>query len=284
MNRYFDCAELSDITIRFGSDIIRGHKIVLAQGSTWFSRAFEGGFQEATAAELELFEDDPIAVKGMVAYLYGLHYYHHNGPLPKLRRLSDVTPFVQHRIKCLLYFVDLWVVADKYGVTSLADSILEDLRGPHWNTSWMYDNLVDTDRRTEFDFMVRTIYEKEDSAAATIVKQYICTTIARHQKERMAQSDRVEWSGFVAQLIRDILGLAVEMGPESRKYLVSPTPSTIKEEGVLSGSNVNARSEGSEPTKCGAEVVKGAEEKRGFTRGRLVPKLANLMGEVKRLL
>ena len=203
MNRYFDCAELSDITIRFGSDIIRGHKIVLAQGSTWFSRAFEGGFQEAATAELQLLEDDPMAVKGMLAHFYGPRY-DPNGPQlrPYTASRRDEPFRIWDQIEpmsYLLYLVDLWVVADKYDVICLKDGIVSAL-------SDNLPNFYTAEMRPEFEWVARKVYETDDSDSATVVKRGICCIIAHRFR-----SASPEWRVLFEQLMRDIPALAVDV-------------------------------------------------------------------------
>lgn len=73
-DRYFNNPALSDVVIHFSGRQVKAHKVILASQSEHFRAMFEGGFAEASAHEVHLYEDDPEAMYGALAYCYGIYY------------------------------------------------------------------------------------------------------------------------------------------------------------------------------------------------------------------
>ncbi|EME84732.1 uncharacterized protein MYCFIDRAFT_41757 [Pseudocercospora fijiensis CIRAD86] len=69
---FHDNKHLSDVTICFSGRKFRGHRIVLCLASDYFQMTFNGRFLESKSNEIELKEDDPDAVAGVLRYIYGL--------------------------------------------------------------------------------------------------------------------------------------------------------------------------------------------------------------------
>ncbi|KAK3626195.1 hypothetical protein LTR56_019983 [Elasticomyces elasticus] len=100
LSGFFNSPEHSDITLRSGDDEIHAHKVILAQGSPYFRQlfaqqdkvcdfhghsvvvCFEKVSQPGKLTEIQDQQDEtitlkgePDALKGMLAWLYGLEYY-----------------------------------------------------------------------------------------------------------------------------------------------------------------------------------------------------------------
>ncbi|KAK4961904.1 hypothetical protein LTR10_002397 [Elasticomyces elasticus] len=93
LSSFFNSPEHSDITLRCGDNEIHAHKVILAQGSPYFRqlfaqqdkvRDFHGRFLVVCFEKLPkldqkdeaiTLEGEPEALKGMLAWLYGLEYY-----------------------------------------------------------------------------------------------------------------------------------------------------------------------------------------------------------------
>ncbi|KAK5707647.1 Kelch-like member 28 [Elasticomyces elasticus] len=70
---FFNSPELSDITLRCGDNKIHAHKVILAQGSPYFRQLFAQK-DEDKQDEVITLDGEPEALKGMLAWLYGLEY------------------------------------------------------------------------------------------------------------------------------------------------------------------------------------------------------------------
>ncbi|KAI7321430.1 hypothetical protein KC326_g2239 [Hortaea werneckii] len=129
ISEYFDSKTMSDVTVVFdtehGTCTISAHKIVLAQSSDFFKKAFIGNFKEASSAQIRLHDDNPFALFSLLAYCYGLRF---DGRSEYSK--TDISidcddhgaAYVQHQ-------VDVYVVADKYGVVNLCTDIQTKLPG-----------------------------------------------------------------------------------------------------------------------------------------------------------
>ncbi|KAI7189127.1 hypothetical protein KC343_g3985 [Hortaea werneckii] len=123
VSEYFDSKTMSDVTVVFdtenGTCSISAHKIVLAQSSDFFKKAFIGNFKEATSTEIRLHDDNPFALFSLLASCYGLRF-DGRSEYSKTDIPIDCNPpgaaHVQHQ-------VDVYVVADKYGVGNLCTDI-----------------------------------------------------------------------------------------------------------------------------------------------------------------
>ncbi|KAF5569597.1 hypothetical protein FPANT_13896, partial [Fusarium pseudoanthophilum] len=76
----------SDLTISCGNDQYRVHKAIICPRSNFFEAAFSGEFKEAQTGEIDLPDDDPVAVKMMIEYLY------HDTYMPPPREGAVDTP------------------------------------------------------------------------------------------------------------------------------------------------------------------------------------------------
>ncbi|KAK3634092.1 protein modification by small protein conjugation [Elasticomyces elasticus] len=74
LSGFFNSPEHSDITLRSGDDEIHAHKVILAQGSPYFRQLFAQQDKDQQDETITL-KGEPDALKGMLAWLYGLEYY-----------------------------------------------------------------------------------------------------------------------------------------------------------------------------------------------------------------
>ncbi|KAK5174914.1 uncharacterized protein LTR77_000050 [Saxophila tyrrhenica] len=71
----FDKPEFSDITIKFGAQEVKCHKVVLTQASDYFRTLLTNrNFVESEQATIELQGDEPRAVMAMLRHIYGFPY------------------------------------------------------------------------------------------------------------------------------------------------------------------------------------------------------------------
>ncbi|KAK5727381.1 hypothetical protein LTR15_003276 [Elasticomyces elasticus] len=71
---FFNSPEHSDITLRCGDNEIHAHKVILAQGSPYFRQLFAQQDKDQKDRAITL-EGEPEALKGILAWIYGLEYY-----------------------------------------------------------------------------------------------------------------------------------------------------------------------------------------------------------------
>ncbi|KAK5170350.1 uncharacterized protein LTR77_004937 [Saxophila tyrrhenica] len=129
ISKYFDFAENSDVTVKFGGGHeLKAHKKFLALKSNFFNAAFNRREYQFYSNELMLHEDDPHAIKGLIAWIYCLH----DDGCGTYKLLSDnanwnylykIRPNVEG-VRYAKYIVDLFVVANKYMVQTLLEEVL----------------------------------------------------------------------------------------------------------------------------------------------------------------
>ncbi|KAF4547393.1 Hypothetical protein D9617_43g040090 [Elsinoe fawcettii] len=111
-----DDETLSDLTLHYGDQSRRVHKVILYTKSGYFKTLFTSGFKESTADEIRLEEEDCEYFTCMLRYIYG----------------EDV--FVSHDIDMDLgapnfhHAFRLFMLADKYQVLGLRDKLLAYVR------------------------------------------------------------------------------------------------------------------------------------------------------------
>ncbi|KAK4502337.1 hypothetical protein PRZ48_005762 [Zasmidium cellare] len=126
---YFDNPKLSDVTIHFGDHEVKAHRVTLASKSGYFRKMFESEFLEASARDVRLYEDDPDALYGMLAYLYDCTYHGQRQDGKPIIRPNTLIPRPrgdfngQEGREYLKYIVRVYEVADKYGVARLTTLI-----------------------------------------------------------------------------------------------------------------------------------------------------------------
>jgi len=124
------------VTLHFGGESILAHKVILAGHSKWFSNAFEGRFQEASADFICLHDDDPCAMMKMLQYIYQLPIYEKSNDTATAKELLEI--------------VEVCVVADKYVVSGLLETAskhFEAMAATSWVDLWTSDSLYKVIKR-----------------------------------------------------------------------------------------------------------------------------------------
>lgn len=131
------------------------HEAILCKVSPVFKAAFTSTFKEGLERKMTLPDDDADLFNLLVEWLYAGSY---NIPQPTGHKDKDAARFME--------FIRLYVLADKYGVTSLKNEIVKTLfdalkqnhkTGPNADTvAYVYENLPGTSpiRRLPADFYV----------------------------------------------------------------------------------------------------------------------------------
>ncbi|KAF2000823.1 hypothetical protein P154DRAFT_563001 [Amniculicola lignicola CBS 123094] len=111
----FNNPTLSDIKIKQTyNDKTReyhAHKSVLCLHSTYFLKAFTGNYREASDAEMEVHDDDPESFELALKFIYSAKY---QSIRKEINGDKD-----KNRIDVLCSIIKLYIVADKYHITSL---------------------------------------------------------------------------------------------------------------------------------------------------------------------
>ncbi|KAI6851023.1 hypothetical protein KC332_g322 [Hortaea werneckii] len=231
VSEYFDSKTMSDVTVVFdtehGTCSISAHKIVLAQSSDFFKKAFIGNFkvhlsstlaklpkrsakltpppsQEATSAEIRLHDDNPFALFSLLASCYGLRFdgrsEYSKTDIPIACDPAGAA-YVQHQI-------NVYVVADKYGVGNLCTNILTKLPGllaritaPSPHSAAQYP--------THLDQVARHIYLGHP-VAAKLLRKPVVEMFAKHVKSWVgtAEFERLvlDLPEFSVELFRALAG------------------------------------------------------------------------------
>ncbi|CAK1364431.1 hypothetical protein CB0940_08116 [Cercospora beticola] len=141
ISRLFGDPRWTDLEVHCGRQIWKVHRIVVCSQSTFFERAVEGGFAEATTGVVNLVEDDAFAVQALLQYFYSGDY---------LWQPTFSSPDgVENNPGPLAFAVAVHTIAEKYEVRplmSLAMAKSKALIGTNW-------------QRADFVDAVEAIYE-----------------------------------------------------------------------------------------------------------------------------
>lgn len=113
------------MTLSFGLHEIRAHKVILSQASDYFRAALEDRLRNAQLSRLRLEDEDSRAIKGMIGWMYGLHF---DGKFNYVSVQPTVTCTLAG-LNYLTYTVDLYVTGSKYMLLGLQSSIESEFRG-----------------------------------------------------------------------------------------------------------------------------------------------------------
>lgn len=94
----------SDCTVRSKDRVWHLHRCILSPRCEFFWNCFQGSFEEASTATVEMNDDEPETVERMLKWIYLLRY-------PKLVNMQSA--WTQD--------LDLYLMADKYGLTALME-------------------------------------------------------------------------------------------------------------------------------------------------------------------
>ncbi|KAH0370555.1 hypothetical protein KCU65_g2584, partial [Aureobasidium melanogenum] len=102
--KFYSSNQYSDVTIKSGELLLPAHRIILAQNSVYFKRAFLGRFPVASSSIIDLGEDDePDMIRAMIKFMYGGRYIDYS-------RLHE---------SIVEAMVEMFILADKYDVKRL---------------------------------------------------------------------------------------------------------------------------------------------------------------------
>jgi hypothetical protein len=126
--RFYNSPECSDVKIKLNIPytegvVVHAHWIILAAGSGYFKRKYEVGivryhpyftyelifYQEATAAQLEVDEEDATVMQAAIRYLYGFEFFGRGGH-GDLYVVGD--------------YAEAGAIAEKYEIAGLSELIL----------------------------------------------------------------------------------------------------------------------------------------------------------------
>ncbi|KAF2816522.1 uncharacterized protein BDZ99DRAFT_566341 [Mytilinidion resinicola] len=140
LQSFFNSDILSDLTVRFSGREVKAHKVILCIHSRWFANALTGSFLEASQSTLELHDDDPQALEGMLRHFYNLE------PMSPCETDRPSTPNQTDASAKLKHIVHLYAAADKYDAPVLKKEVLSSfmtLARKDWLALWNSGELPD---------------------------------------------------------------------------------------------------------------------------------------------
>ncbi|KAK5134183.1 hypothetical protein LTR08_006843 [Meristemomyces frigidus] len=121
VDSYFDSPDFSDITLVYKACRIFAHKIILARGSAYFKREFARHAKLGQTGELFLDADHPLALRAVIAWLYGL-VCDYNGQFSNKRGALPSGPAdLWGAANYAKWLVSLYATAKAYEVEDLAN-------------------------------------------------------------------------------------------------------------------------------------------------------------------
>lgn len=129
----FDDARYSDLTVKFGTESVKAHKLVLVQSLEYFDKLIGGGFKasrglsmhpqvihadfkkEGRKDEVELAGDDPVAVRAMLRFLCNLDY-------DRTDNFDQDSPDAEKWQK-LCTHAHVYAAAEKYNIEALRQTV-----------------------------------------------------------------------------------------------------------------------------------------------------------------
>ncbi|KAK6003018.1 hypothetical protein QM012_000863 [Aureobasidium pullulans] len=112
LQRFYMSRKYSDVTVISGDLRLPAHRIILAQHSVYFKRAFLGRFSVASSSVIDLGEDDePDMIRAMIRFMYG------GRAIPYYRLCDD---------NVIEAMVEMFILADKYDVEGLRAAVCND--------------------------------------------------------------------------------------------------------------------------------------------------------------
>ncbi|KAI5457494.1 hypothetical protein BGZ63DRAFT_394864 [Mariannaea sp. PMI_226] len=98
LDKLFTSGSYSDLTILCGEDRYQVHKAVICPRSDFFEAICNSSFKEANTGEIDLPDDDSLAVKMMIQYFYRLDYSNIPASTPVEQPSGPPNPFTSPEI------------------------------------------------------------------------------------------------------------------------------------------------------------------------------------------
>ncbi|KAK4911181.1 hypothetical protein LTR49_020253 [Elasticomyces elasticus] len=190
----------SDVTLRFVGREVKAHQWVLSASSEYFTKAFNGSFNESSTKVIELHDDDPDALNGLLAMMYGLDSHRVWWFRQNVFRTDDdydrLSP-EQKSTRYGLYLVDMYIAARKYLVQEAAARGQDALCHP----------TIQLGKPSVSHEVLKHIYITHPEAAfelrAAVVEQWV-GCLKRHSKRPAEQTESAQ------KLIKEIPEFAVD--------------------------------------------------------------------------
>ncbi|KAK5698374.1 hypothetical protein LTR17_023709 [Elasticomyces elasticus] len=197
---------------------VHAHKLFLAWQSKYFETAFFGPFSEASAKVVELHEDEPCAMQGLIALLYG--EASQTSAWFKEYQLSihegwDVDAYGEGvESKYMLYLIELYIAASKYLVELALGKIMSIFEDALSTQSFRWPTLIEH------------IYSIHAEAARAFRAQMVAYCAASSDDLRIltggsaARESLLEFPEFSVDLLAamvEVRGMKRSTGPGVRK-------------------------------------------------------------------
>ncbi|KAK5109870.1 hypothetical protein LTR62_006477 [Meristemomyces frigidus] len=203
---YFAQSTYSDILVKLSDgQSFPAHRLVLAQGSQYFAKCFEGGFKEAQSNVLELHDDvDVSAVFVLISTFYGHAAY-------------DLFAYGKEDAKRVTLAIDVGTTAAKYLCSEVYCQVLTDF--PDMLEA-LQSSVADIETLGK---IVRHVYVVREETAVAF-REVIVVHIARYIAEWKAGT------GF-KDLLREIPDLALELVVELAQHKEASSAMRVASEG-----------------------------------------------------
>ncbi|KAJ9644096.1 hypothetical protein H2199_003964 [Coniosporium tulheliwenetii] len=114
--RFTNDPEYSDLTVRCGREVFYVHKYIVCNDLEYFKKACSGKFKEGLTNVIELYDDEPSAIKLMLEWIY-------SGDLPYYEEYNHPPNFHSTTLDRFRLYAATYVAADKYGAEALKAEI-----------------------------------------------------------------------------------------------------------------------------------------------------------------
>ncbi|CAD0098130.1 unnamed protein product [Aureobasidium mustum] len=173
--RFYNNKQFSDVIVKYGENELYAHKVILAERSAYFARAFLGQFAVASSSTIDLGdEDDPEMIREMIRSMYV--------------RDDALRYSVMHQDeRSLASLVDMFILADKYDLPQLRRKL-----------SYTFEAKLDDHYSSHEDEFIRTIIARVcGPAAIQFADKALQRSVSKHCK--MHYADLLQHSRFVDQ-------------------------------------------------------------------------------------
>lgn len=161
----FRTSLFSDCTIYSNHKVWHLHRCILSPRCEFFWKCFQGSFEEATSASVEMHDDDPETLERLLIWIYQLRY--------------PVLPEQSRRKTQWTKDLMLYMIADKYGLTALMDATRRALRNAATECVNQTDRLVNSvdDFVEAMEMLYVDLTEREDLIALRVDLLHILSPV-----------------------------------------------------------------------------------------------------------